>query len=335
MENKKKEFNKFILENTNEIRQFSSYMESRGIKGNSLENNAFRRHDRFLKEFLPKITENIPDCEKRTVIEFGFGQGSTSHALSHVFKKVYSFEIDQVKIDIAEKRKQIFNLHNVNFYTYPPELVLKEAIELADDGTVFVLFAVLEHMKEKERLTTLREIWKKMGEDNYLFVGNTPNRLAYYDLHTHEHSFLFTLPDITCLEYLKLDKNIRYAREYIKQFEEEGMEAFSLKRARRGMGISFHDFQIALGKNLNDYVICGDFSKPWKFYDALLAAYFINYEIEVPICFAMRDMYFLLKKNQSREDILQTQRYNESLRIEFGKIVEQAFTKYPEKVVKY
>jgi hypothetical protein len=321
-----------LIKDTPELLHFQNALVELGIKGNSLTNLAYARHDRFLKEFLPKITSTIPNCEKRNVIEIGFGSASTSHALSHVFKHIHSFEIDNKTLKIANIRKEIFHLSNITFHFVPPEELIKKALNFCDEDTVFVLFAVLEHMTEEERLSALGLIWDKMGENNYLFVGNTPNRLSHFDLHTHEVPFLFSLPDYTCLQYLKANPEVRFSSELVDAYNKGGIETFSLNRKRRGLGISFHDFEVVIGPELNKYVVLSDIGKPWRFYDALLAAYFLKYDIQVPMCFAIRDLNFLLQKNTSIERISETISYNRSIRNEFSRIVKKVFSGYPDKI---
>jgi hypothetical protein len=328
------EFSKYLLEGTPGQSLFTEYLVRRGIKGDGLINNSFARHDRFIKEFIPKLLESI-DLRKRNVIEFGFGMGSTTHAISHFAKHVYAFEISEKVFEPVSKRKAIFDLDNVTLIMRPSKTIVKDALKYADKDTIFILFAVLEHMTEEERLEILSSLWEFMGENNYLFVGNTPNRLSHFDIHTHETSFLFSLPDYTCLKYLEIHPEIRFAKELTKAFNDGGLEEFALSRNRRGIGISFHDFIIAFrGYDLNECVVVSDFTRPTKLYDALLTAYFLEYNVNIPMCFSQRDMYFIIKKDKNPIQKLKNVAHNNRVRKEFRDIVGSVFHKaFPKLII--
>ena len=80
---------------------------------------------------------------------------------------------------LCRESKRIFSLDNLEIHQVPPVEVVEAAIAAADPSSVFLLFAVLEHMTEEERIETLSGLWQTLGPDNYIFIGNTPNRLSY------------------------------------------------------------------------------------------------------------------------------------------------------------
>lgn len=320
-------FEQYILKGTPEEKEFTSFLYERGVRGPGLENNSYARHDRFLREFMPHIANKI-DNRHRHVIDIGFGQGATTHAFSHYFDSIDAFEINNISIEVASARKKIFSINNINFHYSDPENIINNAIKYADNSTVFVLYAVLEHMTEEERLYALSKIWNNMGPDNYLYIGNTPNRLSYEDLHTHEHPFLFSLPDFTCIKYLEMHPEIRYSNEYVHEYRIGGIERFSMIRKRRGLGISYHDFEVAFElSDLNNCVVMSDISAPAKLHDLLLAKYIIDSKINVPMCFAFRDMNFLIKKASDDGDAYSNNTYNQEVRVKFEKIVNNRLIK--------
>lgn len=258
--------NKYLIKGAFASEKYKEYLESKGAKGKGLLNHSAIRHDRFIRESMPILSENI-DLANRNVIEFGFGHGSATHAISHFANHVYAFDINDNLLKNSAKRTEFFNLQNITFNVSPSESLIDDALKVADDKTVFILHAVLEHMTEEERYTTLTNLWDAMGDDNFLYIGNTPNKLSWLDIHTHDGvPFLFSLPDYTCSKYLAMHPEIRFSKEFINIHETEGLDAFSLNRKRRGMGVSFHDFEIAFaGHNLNECIIVNGIHQPFQF----------------------------------------------------------------------
>lgn len=307
--------------------QFEIYLKSLGYKDSSLTNASWARHDRALREFLPQVVDHISDLD-RNVVDIGFGSGATTHAWSHLFSNVMAFEIGEKPFEIAETRKKIYGLDNITFRCSSPEKLIDDAISVANNKTVFVLYAVLEHMTELERFTTLSKLYDFMGPDNYLYIGNTPNRLSYEDLHTHEHPFLFMLSDFTCLKYLEFNQDITMAKHLLGAYRKGGLDNFSLARIRRGVGISFHDFHIAFkGASLDECVVISDLVAPGKCYDAILGLYMILSNIEIPMCFINRDMNFLIKKPSGPEESDLTMRYNKRIRAEYKLKIKETLLK--------
>ena len=266
--------------------------------GAGLENNLWARHDRFLREFAPRILEEI-DGPKYSCVEIGCGVGSVTQAFANIFKQATAFEIDKKLVNIVNQRASLFGLDNLSCQYVPPESIVAQAVAHANGPTVYMLYAVLEHMTEQERLQALTTIWNAMKKGDYLYIGNTPNRLSYQDLHTHETPFLIGLPDHTALNYLAIRPEIRL-RDYLLSIErKQGFDAFCLARRRKGLGVSFHDFQIAFSDfDLN----CPNLQLVYELIlTCHLVAFFISEGIDVPVCFALRDMNFLIKKSKREE----------------------------------
>ena len=262
-----------LIEHREETQILRKEFKSKGYTGAGLTNNCFARHDRFLKEFAPRMTEFF-DPSDHDVVEIGCGTGSVTHAFADIFCSVNAFEISEVSIQICRKRAEIFQLENVDFYHCDPDSLVDAALSKGGENTIYILYAVLEHMTEEERLNTLSKIWAKMGSKNFLYVGNTPNRLSYQDLHTHQQPFLLSLPDITALHYLKAHPEFTLSKYLTECYENCGIEEFSLARKRKGLGVSYHDFEIAMsGTDLNESVVLPDIHMPWQFYDAVLASF--------------------------------------------------------------
>lgn len=290
-----------LSEDGSDVREFHDVLHGVGYRGAGLTNNVFARHNRFLREFAPRLGELLSFSD-RPVVEIGCGVGSVTHALARLFREVDAYDINAGSIDLVKRRKEIFGLDNLRPHVAPPEELMERALDKLEPNSIVMLYAVLEHMTETERLEALERVWRRLGPDNFVYVGNTPNRLSWFDAHTHGQSFLLSLPDRTLHRYLQLHEEVPFARQLDKEYERDGWAAFSEFRARRGLGVSYHDFEIALGgADLNECVVLADIGRPGQLYDALLNAYFLEQPIDVPLCFAMRDMNFLFKKPTQEE----------------------------------
>jgi len=321
-------FDHLLIEPMLETKEFCKYLSQNQYNGQGITNNAYARADRFLKHYMPRLADTF-DFKGRNVVEIGCGSGSITHAFASCFEKVDAFEILPHTIKLCEKRADLYNLKHMNFWCYPPENLVEQALKHVKSNSIIVLHAVLEHMTDFERIQTLEAIWAVMGPDNYLFIGNTPNRYSYMDLHTHQTSFLLSLPDYIALRYFEIYPDVGMAQHLLQINREEGFEEFCITRRRRGMGVSFHDFQIATGnENLNECVVISNFAKPWAFFDTLLAAYFLQEKIEQPMCFSIRDMHFLMKKpaDQNERDKIRTD--NQAVRKDFQSVVKNVLSKF-------
>jgi 2-polyprenyl-3-methyl-5-hydroxy-6-metoxy-1,4-benzoquinol methylase len=285
-----------LNEESPDVRAFLELLHEADYRGAGLTNNAFARHNRFLREFAPRLEEAMAFSE-RPVIEIGCGVGSVTHALARLFREVDAYDISPVRIDLVNRRKEIFRLDNLRPHVSPPEELMERALDTLEPNSVVMLYAVLEHMTETERLGALEMIWRRLGPDNFVYVGNTPNRFSWYDAHTHQQPFLLSLPDRTLHRYLQIHDDVPFARQLGNEYERGGWEAFSEFRARRGLGVSFHDFEIALeDAELNECIVLADIGQTGHLHDVLLNAFFLEQPIDVPMCFAVRDMNFLFKK---------------------------------------
>jgi len=312
-----------LNEGDEKVRILSGLLEAAGYTGAGLTNNAFARHNRFLREFAPKLSEAV-DLSSRHVIEIGCGVGSVTHSFAQIFRHVDAYEINENSVELVRRRAVLFGLENLRVHLAPAKTLVERALRHLEQDSFIILYAVLEHMTETERLDALSLIWSQLGPNNYVYVGNTPNRLAWNDLHTHERSFLLSLPDYTLRKYFEFHSDVRFAKQLLKVHQENGSVAFSEYRARRGLGVSFHDFEIGCNSaDLNECVVVGDIGSPGQLHDTLLHTYFLDKPIDVPLCFALRDMNFLYKKPTEFERP-RNRAHNLHVRSQRAKIVSQA-----------
>jgi hypothetical protein len=162
------------------------------------------------------------------------------------------------------------------------------------------LYAVLEHETYDERMETLKTAWELLRPGGVLIVADTPNRLTYTDHHTAWLPFYHMLPSDVAMAYA--DRSPRAS------FPVSINQALAVSRAnaeevltRWGRGVSFHDFELALG-NLNELVVGDGFDeevralKPPSFEERLLYAYLKHKNLAVPPAFVRDSIDVILQK---------------------------------------
>jgi S-adenosylmethionine-dependent methyltransferase len=106
---------------------------------------------------------------------------------------------------------------------------------------LIIFFATLEHLTVAERLAAMKASWELLLPDALWSVIETPNRLWWFDGHTSCLSFYHWLPDDLALQYA-----VHSPRSFMHQYS-VATEASRLDFARRGRGVSYHEFELALG----------------------------------------------------------------------------------------
>ena len=276
--------------------KYRQYLISRGVPKANLDRHSFLRHDRIVKRFLPPLIDQVglEKLKTMTLVEVGGGTGCATLAFAPVFKEAHAFDLHANSVEVAKERKRLYEIENAFFYLDTPEASMDRALSLAADGAVFLLYAVLEHMLEAERADCLERIWRNMKPGSYLIIGETPNRFLYYDEHTYLQPFVHMLPDLTCYRYLTNHKEIRMADQVTSCSADVG--EINLMRSRRGLGLSYHDFEVAFdGFDLNECVV-RNFCEITLFNELYLLSVLHRNEIQVPVAFATKFFHFLAKK---------------------------------------
>jgi S-adenosylmethionine-dependent methyltransferase len=97
-------------------------------------------------------------------------------------------------------------------------------------------------MTPDECLSSLSAYWRKMRPGTLLGVIDTPNRLWLYDDHTSGLPFFHWLPGEIAIRYSAASQ-----RQGIAALHEDTSAAGILRLQRWGRGISFHEFELAIG----------------------------------------------------------------------------------------
>jgi 2-polyprenyl-3-methyl-5-hydroxy-6-metoxy-1,4-benzoquinol methylase len=172
------------------------------------------------------------------VLEVGCGTGSSTVALAEQGATVTGIDIDQDALAVARDRCRIYGA-KAEFHALNASTMAGVFGDQAFDAIVF--FASLEHMTIAERLAGLRAAWRMLPIGGLLVVVETPNRLWYYDGHTSWLPFFHWLPDELAFQYSAFSPRENF-RELYREYDAASREHF----LRRGRGMSFHEFEVAI-----------------------------------------------------------------------------------------
>jgi SAM-dependent methyltransferase len=198
------------------------------------------RHAYAADPMIPWL-ERVTPLDGRMVVEFGCGEGPVSCALAERGAKVLGLDIDEEAVEVARARTKERGVE-ADFVSGPFETLLSEVRGLASVD-VFVLFAVLEHMTIQERLSTLTVARDAVGQDGFIVVCESPNRLLPWDHHTAQLPFFSQLPDELALRYFERSPRDDF-KDALRTALTEGDEPAREQLARWGRGVSFHEFEL-------------------------------------------------------------------------------------------
>lgn len=245
------------------------------------------------------------DLKEATVVEVGCGTGAASVPLAQSCRRLVGLDIDPLSIEVAQARGRLAGVSSrAEFLPVSPDRLMAEAVSRAASTDVFVLFAVLEHLTPGERLDYLSSMWRALKAGGAIVIVETPNRLTWEDKHTAFMDFFHLLPD----EYVQ-----QYADRSPRPLFAQTMRAieprhFHEARYRWGLGVSFHEFELAIGEPLDQIVIADGLEQemvhmfPVETDELALRRYFIDRSIRQPIGFSRAVLNLILQKPRNDED---------------------------------
>ena len=181
--------------------------------------------------------DRVRRLEGLRVLDIGCGTGSSTVALAEQGAKVTAIDIDQGALQVARDRCRIYGLD--------PSLQRMNANHIAAFGAnafdLVIFSGSLEHMTNAERLAGLRGAWQILPAGGLLSVVDAPNRLWYFDRHTSQLPFYNWLPDDLAFDYSRFSTRKNFCELY-KSRDGASEEHF----LRRGRGVSFHEFDLAV-----------------------------------------------------------------------------------------
>jgi 2-polyprenyl-3-methyl-5-hydroxy-6-metoxy-1,4-benzoquinol methylase len=236
------------------------------------------------------------------VVEVGCGTGSSTAAIGLATESVDAYDVASTSVEAARRRIAIMGLNNVRFHEHTPGNLLDRMEQLHAAGTLdcVVMYAVLEHQKYQERLATIRSCWALLRPGGILVVGDTPNRLTWLDRHTSWLPFFNALPDDVALDYVSRSPREDFRNAIVgarARSEAEGLENL----ARWGRGVSYHEFELALG-DLEPLIIGDGFDpEPLSYFGVsletrLLYTYARRKGLQVPPAFLRETIDVILRK---------------------------------------
>jgi len=217
--------------------------------------------------FVPWLQRHI-DLGETNILEIGCGTGSTTAALALAARSINAYDIDGKSVDAATRRMEIMQIGNARLHALPFAEILGEIRSLQGIDCA-IMFAVLEHQKYPERLATLRACWDALRPGGLLVVADTPSRLTWTDYHTSLLPFFNALPDEIALDYADRSPRQDFRDAIAASRDISDAEAYEMLSCL-GRGISYHEFEIALG-NVDNYIVGDGFDpEPLRYFGVSL-----------------------------------------------------------------
>lgn len=167
------------------------------------------------------------------------------------------------------------------------------------DGVL--LPSVLEHLTLDECICILRTGWSILRPGGWLCVVDTPNRLCVVDHHTSLLPFFSMLPPKVRIAYARRSLRPEFANAFTPSRNmKEGDECASL--VRWGNGISYHEFELALGDDVHHHITASGFESEINELigltdeDVLIGQMLDRYAPQVHRAFSRRALYLVLQK---------------------------------------
>lgn len=238
--------------------------------------HVWQRYEQARYSLAPWVDRAVGLAGRR-IVEIGSGTGSSTAGFAALARTVDGYEIDQPSIAFAHGRFEVLGVRNATANLVAGDDMVKTVCD-RHRGNVdaFLFFAVLEHMTIPERLVALRTAWSELPSGGVLIVIETPNRLTYTDLHTAQMPFFHMLPTPLALHYYPRSQRIDFVENVTKAPPEER----ELTLQRWGNGVSFHEFDVGIGPEVDQFIRADGFEPevtgiyPLRLDDELLGRYF-------------------------------------------------------------
>jgi S-adenosylmethionine-dependent methyltransferase len=214
-------------------------------RGEEFRNHLVRRLELNRGQVIPWL-DDVRPLAGMSILEIGCGTGSSTVALAEQGARVTAVDADEPSVEVARQRLRIYGL-DARFLAVNADLVHREVAGERFDLVVF--YASLEHMLYQERLRAIRSTWDLLAVGGLWCVVEAPNRLWYYDHHSAHLNYFMWLPDELAVPYLRFspraDVRDLISRSTAANAPPTHAELETLLRL--GRGVSFHEFELALG----------------------------------------------------------------------------------------
>jgi 2-polyprenyl-3-methyl-5-hydroxy-6-metoxy-1,4-benzoquinol methylase len=194
----------------------------------------------FRHRYLPWLGLHLP-LDNAMVLEVGCGTGASTIQIAELGANVLAIDVRQDALDVLMFRAA---LHGVEQRIRTLCLNAAEISSVAERYDIVFYTAALEHMTHRERQSSLAAAWNMLEPGKLLAVVDTPNRLWYYDQHTSFSYFYHWLPDDVAFDY-----SMKSSRtDFVSNLTQSNADERLLKLTRWGRGVSYHDFELAIGQ---------------------------------------------------------------------------------------
>lgn len=264
-----------------------------------LKQHTYERFNWTNDHVIPWLQTKV-DLAGMHLVEIGCGTGSSTLGFARHVGSLECYEIADHAINVATERLAYWNVDNVVIRT----VLFDEDCELAKSGRTVdgvILFATLEHMTLQEALGILQLSWRVLRPGGIIVVADTPNRLSFQDYHTSWLPFFSQLPRELQVRYADRSERIGF-KNAIAEARRHGEEQAIMAMTRWGSGISYHEFELALGQEVHDHIILNGYEEQItrlfgiNDVDDLLQKIFQKFQVRANLAFARPNMHFVIQK---------------------------------------
>lgn len=204
-----------------------------------LDSHLYDRLNSFRRTVIPWLDHAKPLLGAK-ILEIGCGTGASTVALAEQGAQVTSVDVDEGSLAVAKDRCQVYGLE-VDFY----KANAKDLDQLFSNQQFdfIIFFAALEHLTVNERMAAIKNTWDMLSDGSLWCVIETPNRLWHFDSHTSLLPFFYWLPEELAFQYSKFSPRKPFCDAY-RDCTEDTMLNFR----RQGLGVSYHEFDLAMKK---------------------------------------------------------------------------------------
>lgn len=225
-----------------------------------LEAHRTGRLDEDRRTFAPWL-DAVCGLDGSRVLEIGSGSGSSTVALAEQGAAVTGIDVNADWLPVAEGRCEAYGVEAEFHHLNAQQAAERFAGQSFD---LVLLFASLEHMTHGERLASLAGAWSLLPAGGHLAVVETPNRLWHFDSHTSLLPFFYWLPDDLAQSYSRHSPRDGFRQRH-QHADSSDMESF----LREGRGVSYHEFELALGIAAAELPVASSLSTHHRLLDRL------------------------------------------------------------------
>ena len=187
---------------------------------------------------IPWIDAAFP-LDGARVLEIGCGTGESTLALAEQGARVTGVDVDAGAQAVARER---LRLHGLDAEFHEMNAIDAGKTFAGRTFDIVIFFAALEHMTLDERLTAMKDTWSLLRPGGIWMVVEAPNRLWFWDGHTSMDNFYNWLPDEVASRWGHRGSRKAFADAFPKDAPFDPLHV-----ARWGRGVSYHEFDLALG----------------------------------------------------------------------------------------